>query len=104
MFVLLIDAIIEQLSRKLKEVTKYLSISVWDGGLWILTFLATVLVDVDLGLIIGVSLSIAIVIIRSVVPDVTVLGRDDKTKVWLDKEKYDVEESDTRFVILQVIL
>ena len=37
-------------------------------------------------------------------PDVTVLGRDDKTKVWLDKEKYDVEESDTRFVILQVIL
>ena len=79
--------------------TKYLSISVWDGGLWILTFLATVLMDVDLGLIIGVSLSI-----RSVVPDVTVLGRDDKTKVWLDKEKYDVEESDTRFVILQVIL
>ena len=57
------------------EVSKYLSRSLWDGLLWIVTFSATVLVDVDLGLIIGILFSFLIVTLRSVLPQVVILAR-----------------------------
>ena len=61
--------------RKMTEVSKYLSRSIWDGLLWIVTFSATVLVDVDLGLIIGILFSFLIVTLRSALPQVTILAR-----------------------------
>merc|ERR1711868_267576 len=70
--------------RKMKEVSKYWSRSKWDGAIWIVTFLSTVLVSVDLGLIIGVLFSFLVVIVRSVLPSVAVLQRDSSSKVWLD--------------------
>ena len=57
------------------EVSKYLSRSLWDGLLWIVTFSATVLVDVDLGLIIGILFSFLVVTLRSVLPQVVILAR-----------------------------
>lgn len=57
------------------EVSKYLSRSFWDGLLWIVTFLATVLVDVDLGLMIGILFSFLIITLRSALPQVTILAR-----------------------------
>lgn len=57
------------------EVSKYFSRSFWDGILWIVTFLATVLVDVDLGLMIGILFSFLIVTLRSALPQVTILAR-----------------------------
>ena len=57
------------------EVSSYLSRSLWDGLLWIVTFSATVLVDVDLGLIIGILFSFLIVTLRSVLPSVVILVR-----------------------------
>ena len=64
--------------KKMLEVEQHWSRSVWDGLLWIITFLATVLVDVDLGLIIGIAASIVIVFVRSLVPSVVVLQRLEK--------------------------
>ena len=57
------------------EVSSYLSRSLWDGLLWIVTFSATVLVDVYLGLIIGILFSFLIVTLRSVLPSVVILVR-----------------------------
>ena len=61
--------------RKMTEVSKYLSRSLWDGLLWIVTFAATVLVDVDKGLLIGILFSFLIVAIRSLIPQVVILAR-----------------------------
>lgn len=61
--------------KKLLEVSKYWNRSRWDGLLWIVTFISTVLIDVDLGLITGLLVSIAIVLFRSVLPTVSVLER-----------------------------
>ena len=57
------------------EVSKYHSRSIWDGLLWIVTFSATVLVDVDLGLIIGILFSFLVVMLRSALPKVIILAR-----------------------------
>ena len=67
--------IIDVMFRKMTEVSKYLSRSLWDGLLWIVTFSATVLVDVDLGLIIGILFSFLVVTLRSVLPQVVILAR-----------------------------
>ena len=59
--------------RKMTDVKKFWSRSPYDGVLWLVTFLATVLVDVDIGLGVGVSLSILIILVRSSVPTVSVM-------------------------------
>ena len=74
----------------------------FDGVLWIITFLSTVLLDVDLGLIIGVIFSFLIVLLRSSVPSVDVLQRDSDSQVWLDREKYQIN-SDSKYLIVQVL-
>merc|ERR1719510_1357064 len=47
--------------------------SVYDGVLWLVTFLATVLLDVDIGLGVGVGFSILIILIRSSIPSVALI-------------------------------
>ncbi len=57
--------------KKILDIKKFWSRSVYDGVLWLVTFLATVLVDVDIGLGVGVVFSILIILVRSSIPSVT---------------------------------
>ena len=59
--------------RKILDIKKFWSRSVFDGVLWLVTFLATVLVDVDIGLGVGVAFSILLILIRSSIPSVTMI-------------------------------
>ncbi|CAF0790271.1 unnamed protein product [Didymodactylos carnosus] len=55
---------------------------------WIITFLSTVLLDIDLGLIIGILVSLVIVIIRQFRPRTTILGQFARTEVYKNTKRY----------------
>ncbi len=45
-----------------------------DGCLWVLTFLAVVLLDVDSGLIVGMALNVLLLIYKSIGVDIVTIG------------------------------
>jgi len=55
---------------KVADVRRFMKRSLWDGFVWVATFAATVLLDVDLGLVVGLAASLAAVLVRSCVPQV----------------------------------
>merc|ERR1719376_749278 len=59
-----------------------------DAMLWIVTFAAVVLIDVDLGLLVGVLACVALLVARGQRPSVVVLGRVHSTDVFLDLRKF----------------
>ena len=86
--------------KKMTDVKKFWARSPYDGALWLVTFLATVLVDVDIGLGVGVSLSILLIMLRSSVPSVTVIDREEILMGSTEREKLD-EEANLK--IIQVV-
>jgi len=76
--------------KKLQEVGHYWNISISEGIIWIATFLATVFLDVDFGLIVGVLVTLLFTVIKAATPTVTVLERGTDG-VWLDKKIFRTE-------------
>ena len=56
--------------KKLTDLTKYWERGSGDGLLWLFTFLTTVFVDVDLGLVVGIVLSLLLTLARGFSPSV----------------------------------
>jgi len=56
--------------KKLTDLTKYWERGTGDGLLWLFTFLTTVFVDVDLGLVVGIVLSLLLTLARGFSPSV----------------------------------
>jgi MFS superfamily sulfate permease-like transporter len=73
--------------KQLLHLYKYWKLSKVDFLVWIVVFLATFLLGVDLGLLVGVIFSLAMVIIRILLPIVTVLGIESSK----DNEDNEVE-------------
>jgi len=75
--------------KKICEVRTYWSISPYEGCIWLTTFLATVFLDVDYGLVLGVLSSLCLTVLRSLAPSIVVLEQRDG--VWLDKRLFSTE-------------
>ena len=88
--------------KKMTDVKKFWARSPYDGALWLVTFLATVLVDVDIGLGVGVSLSILLIMLRSSVPSVTVMDREDILRESTERENFKLDE-EANLKIIQVV-
>jgi len=73
---------------KMQDFKKYWERSKWDGVVWMTTFLATVLIDVDMGLMIGIFTSMMAVMVRGCIPKVVVLQQDPRGEAWLDRKLY----------------
>ncbi|GAB0097199.1 hypothetical protein DMENIID0001_128150 [Sergentomyia squamirostris] len=71
-----------------KHLIKFWKCSTVDGFIWIATFLAVVLVAIDVGLIVGIALSILTLLIKSLKPYVCLLGSVPGTEIYLDMTKY----------------
>ena len=71
-----------------KELVKFWKLSRMDGIVWIVTFLSTVLIDIDVGLISGLLASIASVFFQSVRPYTCLLGHVPNTELYLDTSRY----------------
>ncbi|KAA0190364.1 hypothetical protein HAZT_HAZT003092 [Hyalella azteca] len=59
-----------------------------DAMLWTVTASAVVLIDVDFGLLIGVLMAIAVLVIRGQHPKITKLGQLPGTDLYLDINTY----------------
>jgi solute carrier family 26 protein len=62
--------------------------SPFDGMIWLTTFLAVVLLDIDYGLGLGVALSLTCVLVMGQRPQVCRLGQVPNTEIFLDISRY----------------
>ena len=74
--------------QKIQDFKKFWDRSRWDGFVWMATFLSTVLIDVDMGLIVGIGASMMAVMVRGCIPKVVVLQQNPNGEAWLDRRTY----------------
>ena len=73
---------------KYKDMIEMWKMSQADAVLWIITFLAVIIIDVDYGLLVGLLVSLILLIIRNQTPRVLRLGHVPGTDVYLDINNY----------------
>ncbi|KDR19089.1 prestin-like isoform X2 [Zootermopsis nevadensis] len=76
--------------------------SPFDGMIWLTTFLAVVLLDIDYGLGLGVALSLICVLIMGQRPKVCRLGQVPNTQIYLDINRYQAASEIPGIRIIQV--
>lgn len=76
--------------------------SPFDGMIWLTTFLAVVLLDIDYGLGLGVALSLICVLIMGQRPKVCLLGQVPNTEIFLDISRYQAASEIPGIRIVQV--
>lgn len=59
-----------------------------DGTIWITTYVAVILLDIDLGLMVGVSVSVLFVFVKGILNEVHVLGRLPNTDLYMRLDLY----------------
>lgn len=59
-----------------------------DGTIWMTTYVAVILLDIDLGLMVGVSISVLFVFIKGILNEVHVLGRLPNTDLYMRLDLY----------------
>lgn len=71
-----------RLFRQFKDVVTFYRLSTPDLLAWLMVFIATVLLGVDLGLVVGLSFSLMIVIVRVALPYTAILGQVPGTEMF----------------------
>lgn len=67
---------------------KFWRISRLDAVIWMSTFLAVVIVSIDVGLLFGIITSLACIFIRNMTPYRCLLGNVPNTDIYLDINRY----------------
>lgn len=73
---------------KVKDMKKFWVLSKWDFAVWICTFSTTLFISIDIGLFVGISLSILSLFLRGYTPYTCLLGNVPGTDLYLDISKY----------------
>lgn len=63
--------------------------SMKDGIVWMVTFLVVVLVAIDIGLLVGIVMSLFCIILNGMKPHACILGRIPGTDLFLDIERFE---------------
>lgn len=71
-----------------KDLLKFWKLSRMDGIIWLATFTVVVTVAIDVGLMVGVGLSVLCLIVKGLRPYVCLLGNVPGTEIYLDISKY----------------
>ncbi|CAG5047199.1 unnamed protein product [Parnassius apollo] len=77
---------------QVKEFRKFWRLSKLDAIVWLVTFLTTVIIDIDIGLAAGLLASVATLFCRSQKPYTCLLGRVLNTDLYLDTKRYRAAE------------
>lgn len=72
-----------------KQFVQFYKLSRLDAAVWMGTFLTVVIVSIDIGLLVGIVLSLACVFIRGMRPYTCLLGHIPKTDLYLDTRRYE---------------
>ena len=70
------------------DLPKLASKSILDTFVWIATFLATIILDVDYGLIVGVLINVFIILYWGISPNLNTIHETDFTDLHLDGKMY----------------
>lgn len=70
------------------SIKRFWSLSKLDGMVWIVTFLTTVIINVDIGLLVGVIVSLLSVMILGMKPYTCLLGSVPGTDLYVDIKRY----------------
>lgn len=87
----LASVIVVALKGMLVQVTslkRFWNLSKLDGMVWIVTFLTTVIINVDVGLLVGVIVSLLTVMILGMKPYTCILGSVPGTDLYVDMKRY----------------
>lgn len=71
-----------------KDFIKFYKLSHLDCVVWIVTFFTVVIVAIDIGLAVGIVMSIGCIFIRGLKPYTCLLGQVPKTDFYLDIARY----------------
>lgn len=71
-----------------KDLFQFWKLSRLDAIVWIFTFLTVIIVAIDIGLVVGIVLSLASIFIRGMKPYTCLLGHVKKTDFYLDVKRY----------------
>lgn len=70
------------------EFRQFWRMSRLDAIVWLVTFLTVVIISIDIGLLVGILLSLACIFIRGMKPYTCLLGHIPKTDLYLDINRY----------------
>lgn len=73
---------------QVKQFVQFWKMSHLDAIVWLVTFLTVVVFSIDMGLLVGIVLSLACIFIRGMKPYVCLLGHIPKTDLYLDITRY----------------
>lgn len=71
-----------------RDLSSFWRLSKLDGLVWIITFLTVVLVDIDYGLLVGLGLSLASILVQGMKPYTCLLGVMPNMDIYLDTNRY----------------
>lgn len=71
-----------------KDIVKFWKLSKLDALVWLVTFAAVVLLDIDIGLLAGIIASLIVICIQNFKPNTCLLGVVPNTEIYLDVRRY----------------
>ncbi|CAK9795466.1 Slc26a5 [Anthophora plagiata] len=74
--------------QQANQLVKFWKLSKYDAIIWIVTFLMVVIVNIDIGLLSGIIVSLGILLIQSLRPYICLLGHIPNTDLYLDLSRF----------------
>uniref|UniRef100_A0A1B6L5G6 STAS domain-containing protein n=2 Tax=Graphocephala atropunctata TaxID=36148 RepID=A0A1B6L5G6_9HEMI len=73
-----------------------------DGVIWLVTFVSVILIDIDVGLGVGIIVSLASIILMGQTPQIHLLGNLPNTDIYLEIDRYDTALRVPEVLIIQI--
>lgn len=74
--------------QQASQLIKFWKLNKYDAAIWIVTFLMVVIVSIDIGLLMGIMISLAIILLQSIKPYTCLLGHIPNTDLYLDSSRF----------------
>lgn len=97
----IITVAIKSLVWQFKDFVRYWKVSRLDGSIWLITFLSVIILNVDLGLYVGLGCSLVTLIYKSQRPRSYMLGSINRSDVYVPIKKYASAENFDGILIYQ---
>lgn len=73
---------------QVKDIVNIWQMSALDGIVWICTYVTVIIVEIDIGLLVGLIVSIVTILFRGLRPYVYRLSRLPNTDIYVERSKY----------------
>lgn len=84
----LIVVALKSVIMQITELPQIWKLSFLDGLVWITTYLSVIFIEIDIGLLVGLVVSVLSLFIQGMKPHTAILSRVPGTDIYVDKSKY----------------